>query len=191
MYKDTLMKSARRLFLLAAGTGAMLVSGGSPVMAAPGGGGGPLTCDGISVSSPTTVGVPVTFTSNTSGGKGNKTYAWTFSGPATPPSASVNPVNVTYSQAGGPFAVNLHVTDSKGGECSDATSVTITPGGGNNPPVANDDSYNATDGQTLNVGPPGVLSNDADESPATLTAVLQVTTYQWYAEPEPQWRVHL
>ena len=177
MHKKTFMQIARRLFLLAAAAGTLVVSGTSQVMAAPGGGGGtPLTCDGITNSTPTTVGVPITFTSNTSGGKGSKSYAWTFSGPASPTSASTNPVNVTYSTAGGPYAVTLHVTDSKGGECSDATSVTITQGGTNNPPTASNDSYNATQGTTLSVGAPGVLGNDTDETPATLTAVLQATT---------------
>ena len=38
MYKKTLMQTARRLFLLAAATGTLLVSGASQVMAAPGGG---------------------------------------------------------------------------------------------------------------------------------------------------------
>ena len=76
---------------------------------------------------------------------------------------------------GGPFSVSLHVTD-KGGECTAATNVTVQQGGTNNPPVANDDSYNATDGQTLSVGHPGVLANDTDEDPNTLTAVLNAST---------------
>ncbi len=46
-------------------------------------------------------------------------------------------------------------------------------GGGNQPPTANDDSYNATTGQTLNVAAPGVLGNDTDDGQiAPLTAVL-------------------
>ena len=48
--------------------------------------------------------------------------------------------------------------------------------GTNNPPTANDDSYDATDGQTLSVGHPGVLANDTDEDPNTLTAALDSTT---------------
>ena len=62
---------------------------------------------------------------------------------------------MTYSTAGGPYAVTLHVTDSKGGECSDATSVTITQGGTNNPPTANNDSYNATTGHDTERRRPG------------------------------------
>ena len=173
MCKKTLMQTARRLCLLVAGAGAILVFGASQVMAASGGGGGgtPLTCDGITNSTPTDVGVPITFTSNTSGGKGSKSYAWTFSGPASPTSASTNPVNVTYSQAGGPFAVNLHVTDSKGGECSDATSVTIG-GGMQHAPVANNDADITTQDTPVTTN---VVGNDSDQDgdldPTTVSIV--------------------
>ncbi|MBB5209716.1 endonuclease [Chiayiivirga flava] len=45
-------------------------------------------------------------------------------------------------------------------------------GTGNLPPVANDDSYAATEDTTLTVNAPGVLTNDTDAEAATLTAVL-------------------
>lgn len=45
-------------------------------------------------------------------------------------------------------------------------------GGTNLPPVANDDTYNATEDTALVVNAPGVLGNDSDPEGATLTAVL-------------------
>ena len=117
--------------------------------------------------------MPVIYTVNTSGGKGGKSYAWTFSGPASPTASTNSTPSVTYSAAG-TFGVSVHVTD-RSGECTVNANVTIA-GGTNNPPTANNDSYNATAGQTLSVGAPGVLGNDTDETPATLTAVLQATT---------------
>ena len=181
MYKKTWMQTARRLFLLAAGAGALLVSGASQVMAGPGGGGGgggggtPLTCSISPENGTANVGVLFNFAANTDGGKGGKSYDWTFSGPASPSSSTSQSQDVTYSAAGGPFSVSVHITD-KSGECTATTSVTVEQGGTNNPPVANNDSYDATDGQTLSVGHPGVLANDTDEDPNTLTAVLDLTT---------------
>jgi len=172
MYKKTLMQTARRMFLLAVATGTLLVSGTSQVMAAPSGGGTPLTCSISPQNGTANVGVPFNFSATTAGGKGGKTYAWTFSGPASPTSSTSQLQDVTYS-ATGTFGVSVHVTD-KGGECTDSTNVTVE-NATNNPPVANDDSYDATDGQTLSVGAPGVLGNDSDESPATLSAVLDTT----------------
>ncbi|MBV6459840.1 MAG: hypothetical protein HONBIEJF_02994 [Fimbriimonadaceae bacterium] len=40
------------------------------------------------------------------------------------------------------------------------------------PPTANNDAYNANEGQTLNIAAPGVLGNDTDPNGQTLTAVL-------------------
>ena len=172
MHKKTLMQTARRLCLLAAGAGAILVFGASQVMAAPP---APLTCSIDPQNGTATQGVPFTFSANTNGGKGSKTYAWTFSGPASPSTSTNQSQDVTYSATGGPFSVSVHVTD-KSGECTAATNVTVTGGGTNLPPAASNDSYNATQGTTLSVGAPGVLGNDTDEAPATLTAVLQTTT---------------
>ncbi|MAT99591.1 MAG: hypothetical protein CL608_20805 [Anaerolineaceae bacterium] len=46
----------------------------------------------------------------------------------------------------------------------------------NQPPVANDDSYTATEDTMLNVAAPGVLDNDIDADGDSLTAVLDSTT---------------
>ena len=59
------------------------------------------------------------------------------------------------------------------GVVSSTIPVTGTPcGGQDDPPVAVDDAYSVTEGTTLNVAAPGVLGNDQDETPATLTAEL-------------------
>jgi nitrite reductase (NO-forming)/hydroxylamine reductase len=80
---------------------------------------------------------------------------------------------VTYGTAGGPFTVLLDVSDRDGGSASCSTTVTITQGGGNTPPVANDDSYTATINTTLDISTPGVLGNDNDAESDPLTAVLE------------------
>ncbi len=172
MYLTTLLMTARRVLGTVAGILVVLALGASTAWAA---GGPPLTCSITPANGTATVNVPFTFTANTGGGKGSTTYVWTFSGPASPTTSTSQSQAVTYSAAGGPFSVSVHVTD-KSGECTAATNVTVTGGGTNNPPVANPDSYNATQGTLLSVGAPGVLGNDTDETPATLTAVLQATT---------------
>ena len=106
----------------------MVVSGTSQVMAAPRAGVAPLTCSIDPQNGTATQGVPFTFSANTNGGKGSKTYAWTFSGPASPSTSTNQSQDVTYSATGGPFSVSVHVTD-KSGECTAATNVTVTGGG--------------------------------------------------------------
>ena len=49
--------------------------------------------------------------------------------------------------------------------------MTITVGGVNDAPVANDDSFGMNEGTTLTVGAPGVLANDTDLDGNTLTAI--------------------
>jgi VCBS repeat-containing protein len=172
MSLTTLQQTARSMLGLAARTLAVLTLGVSTAWAA-GGGGAPLTCTISPAPGSTTIGAPITFTANTTNAKGQITYAWTFSGPATPQSSTSQSQAVTYS-ATGTFAVSLHVITTKSGECTDNTTVTVTGGTGNTAPTANDDSYNATVGQALNVGAPGVLGNDTDpDAGDTLTAVLQ------------------
>jgi VCBS repeat-containing protein len=61
---------------------------------------------------------------------------------------------------------------SDGRRLSNVATVTVTVGGAPNlPPVASDDAYGTTQGTTLNVAAPGVLSNDSDPEAGTLTAV--------------------
>ena len=172
MYLTTLPMTARRVLGTVAGILVVLALGASTAWAA---GGPPLTCSIYTGERYRDCQRAIHLTANTGGGKGSTTYVWTFSGPASPTTSTSQSQAVTYSAAGGPFSVSVHVTD-KSGECTAATNVTVTGGGTNNPPVANPDSYNATQGTLLSVGAPGVLGNDTDETPATLTAVLQATT---------------
>jgi VCBS repeat-containing protein len=165
---NTLLQGAGRLLLLTISCGTLLSFGTTEALAAA------LTCSISPVNGTTTVNTPITFAANTAGGRGQTTYAWTFSGPATPATSTSQSQAVTYSAAG-TFAVSVHVTTTKAGECTAATNVTVSAGS-NNSPVANNDSYNAVQGTTLSVGAPGVLGNDTDEDPSTLTAVIQTST---------------
>ena len=58
-----------------------------------------------------------------------------------------------------------------GGVPSLPTTVSLTVSPTNDPPVAANDAYSVTAGQTLNVGAPGVLSNDSDIDGDALSAV--------------------
>lgn len=58
-----------------------------------------------------------------------------------------------------------------GGVPSLPTTVSLTINPLNDPPVAANDAYGVTAGQTLNVAAPGVLSNDSDIDGDTLSAV--------------------
>jgi VCBS repeat-containing protein len=64
-----------------------------------------------------------------------------------------------------------YANDGTANSPSPAT-VTITVNPVNDPPVANDDAYNATEDVPLNVIAPGVLDNDTDADGDALTAVL-------------------
>src|SRR5207249_10650970 len=54
---------------------------------------------------------------------------------------------------------------------SNVATVTLTIGGVNDPPTANDDSYTVNEDTTLTVNAPGVLANDTDVDGNTLTAI--------------------
>ncbi|HYQ71309.1 MAG TPA: Ig-like domain-containing protein, partial [Gammaproteobacteria bacterium] len=157
------INTARRILLAAIGGGAMLAFTAAPALAAPGGpGGDPLACSISPANGSATNGVPITFTANTTGGKGGKSYNWNFSdGPGSPSSSSNNPVDVTYN-TNGTFNVLLAVSD-KSGSANCSTTVMVAAGGTNTPPTANNDSYNATTGVELVVAAPGVLGNDTDD----------------------------
>jgi hypothetical protein len=58
-----------------------------------------------------------------------------------------------------------------GGTPSLPTTVSLTVNPQNDPPVATNDAYGVTAGQTLNVAAPGVLGNDSDIDGDTLSAV--------------------
>jgi len=135
----------------------------------------PLSCSISPADGSTAAGVAIRFSGMTQGGKGSKSYSWDFSDGSGAPAASTdNNVDVTYSTAGGPFAVLLNVSDSQGANASCSTTVTVTGGGGGNtPPVANNDSYSTDKDTVLNVSAPGVLGNDTDADSDPLTAVLE------------------
>jgi len=120
--------------------------------------------------------VPITFTGSTQNGKGSISYDWNFSdGSGSPASSTSQSVNVTYSTAGGPFAVLLGVTDKNGTSASCSTTVTVTVGG-NVPPVANNDDYSTPRDTVLDISAPGVLTNDTDANGDQLSALLATTT---------------
>jgi len=173
MYTGFLKRFMQHATMLIASTGLLLLVGPVEAMAGkppP----TPLSCSISPANGTTAADVPITFTSSTQGGKGSKNYSWNFSaGAGSPPSATTSTVNVTYSTAGGPFAVLLDVTDGNGDSASCSTTVTVTGGGGGNtPPAANNDSYSTLKNTALNVSAPGVLGNDTDADNDPLTAVL-------------------
>jgi len=168
MLKGFLKQALQRAAILTAAASMLLVFGA--VEAAP----KPFACSISPADGSTAEGAPITFTGMTQGGKGQKSYLWNFSDGSGVPGASTDiTVDVTYGAAGGPYDVLLDVTDRNGDIASCSTTVTVTGGGVNTPPVANDDDYPATINTPLNVPAPGVLGNDDDADGDSLTAVLQ------------------
>jgi hypothetical protein len=98
-------------------------------------------------------------------------WSWTFAG-GTPGSASVeDPGAVIYSTAG-VYTTTFIATDDGGLSCTPATvQITVNTVGGNNVPVASNDSYSMDQDTVLNVAAPGVLGNDSDGDNDPLTAV--------------------
>ena len=169
MKKGLLKRFLQRVALITATASLLLVFAPVEVEAAPP---APLSCSISPADGSTAAGVPIRFDGNTDGGKGSKSYNWNLSDGAGMPAASTdNMVDVTYSTAGGPFAVLLDVTDKQGTTASCSATVTVTGGGVNTPPVANDDSYTATENITLNISAPGVLGNDTDAESDPLTVI--------------------
>jgi PKD repeat protein len=84
-------------------------------------------------------------------------YAWDFGDGGTATGAT--PAH-TYA-VDGTFTVTLTVTDSDGLSDSDATSATINPAGGNNPPVANANGpYAGTEGNPVQFSSDGSADTD-------------------------------
>ena len=170
MDTNILERRMQKAAALAASAGLLLVFGLAEVEAAS----KPLSCSISPSGASTAVGVPVIFSGMTQGGKGQKSYSWDFSdGSGIPATSTDNNVDVTYSTAGGPFSVLLDVSDAQGSSASCSTTVTVTQGGVNNPPVASDDTYTATKNTALNIAAPGVLDNDTDADGDTLGTVLE------------------
>jgi hypothetical protein len=98
-------------------------------------------------------------------------YSWTFEG-GSPASSSVeDPGSVSYSTAGN-YTTTFTATDNEGASCATASvNVTVNVVGGNNAPVANDDSYTIEQDTTLTVNAPGVRGNDNDPDGDAITSV--------------------
>jgi CSLREA domain-containing protein len=81
--------------------------------------------------------------------------------------ASFGPLS--FADPSGQATITATATDPSGNtsEFSECLNVPTA----NTPPTANDDSYTATENQTLNVAAPGVLANDTDPEQDPLTAV--------------------
>jgi nitrite reductase (NO-forming)/hydroxylamine reductase len=134
----------------------------------------PFSCSISPNGGTTAVSVPISFSGMTQGGKGSRSYSWDFSdGPGVPATATDNSVDVTYNTVGGPFNVDLDVTDKQGATASCHTTVTVTGAGVNTPPLASDNSYTVVKNTPLNISAPGVLGNDTDAEGDPLTAVLE------------------
>ena len=80
----------------------------------------------------------------------------------------------SWTYSGATCADNIYASQDGVQTASFAVSGPGCGGGGNTPPVANDDSYDVTKNTTLNVAAPGVLSNDTDADNDPLTAVLDI-----------------
>jgi hypothetical protein len=98
-------------------------------------------------------------------------WSWTFAG-GTPGASSVeDPGSITYNIAG-VYTTTYTATDNGGLSCAPVTvQITVNVAGGNNTPVANDDSYSVDQDTVLNVAASGVLGNDSDGDGDPLTAV--------------------
>ena len=96
--------------------------------------------------------------------------SWDFPGGTPASSTNEDPGNVTYNTAG-TYTSTLTATDNAGANCSPVTvQVTVNAVGGNNNPVANNDSYSTDQDTPLNIAAPGVLVNDSDADGDALTA---------------------
>jgi hypothetical protein len=117
-------------------------------------------------------GDSVSYTGTASDSDGTiASYSWVFSG-GSPASASVeDPGSVSYATAG-VYTTSFTATDNGGASCTQASvQVTVNAVGGNNAPVAANDSYSTDQDAALNVAAPGVLGNDSDADGDPLTAV--------------------
>ena len=68
-------------------------------------------------------------------------------------------------------SVCIVVCDNGSPVLCDTTKIKITVTPVNDPPVANNDTYNTNENQTLNVATPGILSNDSDPIDGTAVTV--------------------
>jgi len=180
-----MMQVIRRVLALTACAVGLVSMGATDVLAGPGGGGKPNKNPTCTITSPAeqqidiNIGDTVTYQGVVTDGTPNYNVTWTFPG-GTPSSASDTDLGsgvptqqhmVIYNQTG-TYTTTMAATDSaqKAKSCTATVNVNATPG--DNPPVANDDDYTTSPDTPLSVAAPGVLGNDTDEAPATLTAEL-------------------
>jgi len=130
-----------------------------------------------------------------SGGTAPYDVTWTFEGGddglAPAPSGGTDTATETLNNSGdqtqqydvafyeaGNFTVTLSATDSnskRAKNCSATHTVEVTGGAGeNNPPVAQNDDYNTTEGVKLVIAAPGVLGNDNDPDGDPMMAELSL-----------------
>jgi hypothetical protein len=99
-------------------------------------------------------------------------WNWTFPGGTPGSSANKNPGVVTYSTSG-VYTTTFSATDDAGTSCENQTlQITVNTVSGNNPPIANDDSYSTPQDTVLNVPVQGVLENDTDPDGDPMTVEL-------------------
>jgi len=105
---------------------------------------------------------------------GDPITAILVSGPAHASSFTLNANgSFTYVHDGGETTTDSFTYKANDGSLdSNVATVTITVTPVNDPPVANNDSYNVNEGGTLNVAAPGVMANDVDPDGPTRTAIL-------------------
>jgi hypothetical protein len=116
-------------------------------------------------------GGSVTFTGSVSG-KPPRTYSWTFEGGS--PATSANETETVSYAAAGSYTATLDGTDGKGDSCTATVSVTVNQnGGGNVPPVANDDSDTTTVDTAVTTN---VVANDTDSDGTVDAASVVIVT---------------
>ena len=167
--KTKLFPSVLRLMGLSLCAGAALALSVGVVQAKPGGGGGGgANCSITTVPDPAVIdeGQSVQFTGSVSG-KGPATYAWTFEGGTTDGDTTQQTETVSYPDRtlcnpAGSCDATLNGTNGKGQACTASVTVTVNEAGGNQAPIAADDSYTTPQDTPLSVSAPGVLGNDSD-----------------------------
>jgi VCBS repeat-containing protein len=85
-------------------------------------------------------------------------------------SVTTNGTTVIYTANAGFVGIDTFTYTLSDGSASDNATVTVNVVAANQPPVANDDFYNAVTGRALRIDAPGVLANDSDLDGNALTA---------------------
>ncbi|MBT8117103.1 MAG: cadherin-like domain-containing protein [Gammaproteobacteria bacterium] len=175
-----------------AGAGAIAAAGATSALAQPGGGGGqPPRCtidfpaDGFTINDGESVTYAATITRDTppytvvwdypggddlnADGDGN-TDQYIQVGVTANQQVTTPPVFYNTGGTNQGFTATVTATGGAGKTCSQTVSINVV--GQDGPPTAVDDAYDTIEDDPLNVAAPGVLQNDQDENPQTLTAEL-------------------